>query len=129
MHTLFCDGACDVKPGNGSFAYILLNPENEKVTEYFGQLNNTTNNRAEYWAVINGLTKTLELNVKEVLVKTDSLLVVNQVNESWKVKDEKLKPLRDEILELKKKFNVFEIEHINRELNKEADKLAKKGLK
>lgn len=83
-----------------------------------------TNNVAEYKALIWGLENALELGFDEVSVKADSELLVRQVQGAYKVKNAGLKPLFLEVLALVRRFSRFEIEHVRREANTEADLLA-----
>jgi ribonuclease HI len=92
----------------------------DEVADYFGV---TTNNVAEYRALILALKRADELGCRRVDVKMDSELVVRQLNGLYKVKDEKMKPLHAEARRLMAKFEESTVEHIRREQNKPADKL------
>jgi ribonuclease HI len=89
---------------------------------------NGTNNEAEYIALITGLRHALRLGLFNLKVSSDSLLVVNQIRGAWKVKGVKLKRLHSEATNLIRAFARFEIEHVRREFNAEADDLSRKLL-
>jgi ribonuclease HI len=88
----------------------------------------TTNNQAEYRAIITALQKAIGLGVKQVDIYLDSLLVVKQVNGQYRVKNPALKPLFQQVRRLQGKFNHFTIRHVTREQNREADRLANQAL-
>lgn len=96
-----------------------------ELSEYLGR---ETNNVAEYSALILGLKRALELGFTEVEVRMDSELVVKQVKGDYKVKNEKLEGYYMEAIFLAGKFKRFNIVHIRREQNKEADKLANAAM-
>lgn len=92
--------------------------------EYLGTV---TNNQAEYRALIRGLEEARRRGLRTVRVFTDSELVARQVQGLYRVRDEGLKPLHSRVMELLGGFSSWEILHIPRELNKEADFLAKRA--
>ena len=71
-----------------------------------------------------GLERSLDLGINTIYIYTDSKLIVKQVKGEWRVKDFKLIPLHKELKDLLKKFEEWDITHIYRNYNKEADKLA-----
>ncbi|PKA65147.1 RNA-directed DNA polymerase like [Apostasia shenzhenica] len=87
-----------------------------------------TNNQAEYEALIAGLNFALSMAVKRIQVFSDSLLVVNQVNQTFETKDEVLKKYLQLAKSLISLFEDFSLTHIPREENQVADQLAKEGL-
>ena len=97
----------------------------EELSEYLGD---GTNNMAEYKAVIKALETAHRIGEREVHVKSDSELVIRQLNNEYKVKDIKLMPLKRRIDELSKGLEVH-FEHIPREKNGDADSLAKAAAK
>lgn len=124
---LYCDGASRGNPGPGSYGYVLRS-ENKVISEGSGCLGEVTNNVAEYRGLLAGLSKALELGAKEVLVRSDSQLLVRQLNGQYKVKAPGIKPLVGEAKALLDRFDRVSIEHVPREENKEADKLANEAL-
>ncbi|PKA64811.1 hypothetical protein AXF42_Ash016842 [Apostasia shenzhenica] len=87
-----------------------------------------TNNQAEYEALIAGLKFALSMAVKRIHVFSDSLLVVNQVNQTFETKDEVLKKHLHQAKSLIALFEDFSLTHVPREENQVADRFAKEGL-
>ena len=87
-----------------------------------------TNNIAEYSALIAGLQAAVERGATHVDVRGDSELVVKQLNGIYKVKAEHLQPLHAKALELLKEIGSFDVSHVYREHNSEADRLASKAI-
>jgi ribonuclease HI len=133
---LYFDGCSKGNPGpSGSGAMIKYNDLNDiSLCEYVG---NTTNNVAEYKGLILGLKYlNKHLNkLKHLIIKGDSMLVINHMTGKYKVKSPNLLPLYNEAKELIQQIKNVNIEidivflYIPREENKEADYLANMGLK
>jgi len=88
-----------------------------------------TNNVAEYTAAIRGLERARELGASEVLLRSDSLLLVEQLNGRFKVKNPTLRHLHMQVRSLAAGFEVpVRYEHVPRERNKDADRLANEGV-
>ena len=87
-----------------------------------------TNNVAEYTAAIEGLTLAQELGARTVTVRSDSQLLVNQLNGRYRVKTPHLQPLHRRVRSLVASFDRVSFEHVGRELNGEADRLANEGV-
>lgn len=122
------DGACSGNPGDSSIGVVIYDIKNHRedtVSQYIGT---ATNNVAEYSALIEGLRRSIELGAKNILVKSDSELMVKQINGQYKVKNEGLKELYTKAISMLKSFTLFKIEHVRREFNQEADRLAKKAI-
>jgi ribonuclease HI len=126
---IYCDGACSGNPGeSGVGILILIKGDKEKelrISEYIGE---ATNNIAEYSALIRGLTEAVSEGVMSARVFMDSELVVKQVNGEYKVKNQNLKKLWIKAMGLIDRFEKIKVEHIRRELNQEADALARKSV-
>ena len=127
---IFADGGSRGNPGpSGSGAVIKANDENGEIlanlSKYVGI---TTNNVAEYTGLLIGLTRAVEMGVVEVEVRMDSELIVKQMKGIYRVKNEKLIPLFQEAIKLSRQFKRFNIEHVRREYNKEADRLANEAM-
>lgn len=121
------DGASKGNPGRASYAFII-ETQNTRVEE-FKDIGIATNNQAEYRALIEALKRAIELGVKDVTVYSDSELLVKQIKGEYRVKNDKLRELFMEAKELLKNFENFQIIHISRELNREADRLANMALR
>ena len=112
-------------------AYIfskILRKEVINTVEISKYLGVTTNNQAEYTALIEGLKKAKDLGAKEVSVFMDSELVVKQLNREYKVKNKDLAPLFLQVYNLSLNFSKISFTHVYREHNSEADKLANEAM-
>jgi ribonuclease HI/GNAT superfamily N-acetyltransferase len=123
------DGGCLHNPGPAAIGVVLRRVDGSKVGAISESIGEATNNQAEYRAVIAGMEKALELGATGIQILSDSLLVVQQLNRHYKVKDEALKPLFEKAQSLRRHFKDFNIVHIPREKNLEADRLACQALK
>jgi ribonuclease HI len=95
------------------------------VSERIGE---TTNNVAEYRALIAGLEAAAAASARSVQVRGDSKLVIEQVAGRWKVKQEHLRPLRARARELLAGFDAVDLAHVRREYNRDADALVNAAL-
>lgn len=119
---LFIDGASRGNPGPASVGCVL---RAKNATRHFSKyLGETTNNAAEYLALIYGLQEALKEKCDTIAVKTDSELLARQINGQYKVRDPQLRLFFDLACHMIGRFKSFEVSHIPRELNTEADKLA-----
>jgi len=125
IHT---DGACSGNPGLASIAFIIKEGGNT-IKEFSQSIGESTNNVAEYTAVVYALQEALILKADTVKLFSDSELLCHQLNGEYKVKNENIKPLFEQIKHLAKGFKKLSVRHIPREKNKEADGLAKKIIK
>ena len=125
--TLFCDGASRGNPGPGSYGFIIYGPEGV-LAKTGKRLGTVTNNVAEYSALVEGLRRCKELGAEAVTVKSDSEVLVRQLNGQYKVKAPHLKPFFDEAKGLLSGFSKTTVMHIRREENSEADALANEAL-
>jgi len=91
-------------------------------------LGETTNNVAEYTAAIEGLRRAHELGATSVLLRSDSQLLINQLVGRYRVKSSHLQPLHRQVRELASGFEEVEFQHVRRERNTEADRLANEGV-
>lgn len=123
----FIDGAARGNPGPAG-AGVYVSAEGEApAEEHFEALGHTTNNVAEYRALLLALKRAVDRSATEVSIASDSLLLVQQILGRFKVKAPHLKPLHAKALELLKNFRRFAIAHVPREDNKKADRLANLG--
>jgi ribonuclease HI len=126
--TLFADGGARGNPGPAGIGVVLRGESGEVVGEIARGIGQTTNNVAEYTALVEGLKLALEAGVTEVRVHMDSKLVVSQVTGEWKIKSDGLRRLAVEARRLLGRFESWTIRHVSRELNADADKLANQGM-
>lgn len=125
--TLFTDGGARGNPGPAGIGYVITrkNEEDVAVGEYIGE---TTNNQAEYKALLAGLRKAQELGVTRLMCYLDSELVVRQIGGVYRVRDADLLPLYEQVCGLISEFEKVEFTHVPREKNKKADKLVNEAI-
>jgi len=122
------DGAARGNPGPAAYAVVVAR-NGEVVAREKGCLGDTTNNVAEYTALIRGLQKALALKAGDVLIRSDSELLVKQMNGQYRVKNEELRGLYEEAQELRKRFTGgVTIRHVRRSQNSRADELCNEAL-
>ena len=125
---LMVDGAARGNPGEAGCGAAICDETGAVVKELSRYLGHTTNNVAEYEALLLGLEALLHMGRKNVCVQSDSQLLVRQLNGEYRVKDEKLKVLFQRAMSLLRRFEAYRILHVPRELNKLADRLANRGI-
>lgn len=120
---IFIDGAARGNPGESGIGIFIVDEKGgtREIKKYLGT---RTNNQAEYSALITALKSAKEHTKKSIKIYTDSLLLANQINGVWKVKNPTIAVLNEEAKKLLKDYNETSIIHIPREENKEADRLA-----
>ncbi len=126
--TLRTDGGARGNPGPAAAAFVLQAPDGTPIAEGGRFLGETTNNVAEYEALVWGLDTARQLGVRKVFVLCDSELVVRQVTGEYRVKHANLKPLFVQVLSLLRTFESFEVRHVRREDNTEADRLVNEAI-
>jgi ribonuclease HI len=98
------------------------------VAEIAEGLGHATNNVAEYTAAILGLERARTLGAREVVLRSDSQLLINQLTGRYRVRTEHLRPLYERVQQLASGFQRIVFEHVRREENVEADRLANAGV-
>lgn len=126
--TVACDGAARGNPGPAGIGVQITDPSGAVVAEIGEGIGVATNNVAEYRAAIAGLERARDLGAAEVLLRSDSRLLIEQLAGNYRVRNEGLKPLHAEAKRLLAGFARWEIEHVRRERNTEADRLANVGV-
>ena len=123
------DGCSKGNPGiSGCGAVIYyLNDELWSGTLFVGD--KSTNNQSEYTGLIIGLQQAIDMNIKTLLVKGDSQLVINQMTGKYKCNSEDIFELHKTAKELEKKFERIYYVHVLRNLNKRADELSNDAIK
>ena len=127
-HVLYFDGCSKGNPGPAGAGAVLYEKD---IEVWAGRLfvgEKETNNIAEYASLVLGLNEASNKGCKELLVRGDSLLVINQMKGTYKVNSDALRILYDRAKVLEKQFSKIEYEHIPREKNSRADQLANEGL-
>jgi ribonuclease HI len=125
---LWTDGAARGNPGPAGIGAILKSPTGEVLYTGSEYLGHTTNNVAEYKAVLLGLSGALAQGISRIEVRADSELLIKQLKGLYRVKAPGLKPLFEEARKLVSRFKSVKLTHIRRELNAEADRLANHGV-
>ncbi|MFQ5956454.1 MAG: ribonuclease HI family protein [Candidatus Brocadiales bacterium] len=125
---VYTDGASRGNPGKAGIGVVICDRKQnvlEEISEYIGE---TTNNVAEYKALIRGLEKALKYGPKELEVFSDSELLVKQINGQYKVRAPSILPLYKEAKRLIGTLPKWKIQYIPREKNTLADALANMAL-
>ena len=122
------DGGSRGNPGVGGAGAVLYKNDQEEWSKTFYLGDNVTNNQAEYKGLIGGLKHVSTLDLPNLLVEGDSNLVINQVSGTWRVKNDELKILHDEVQEFINKIKDIRFQHIPRNENKRADQLANEAM-
>ena len=125
---LFTDGGSRGNPGPSATGVVITDMEDNVVTNTGKYLGITTNNQAEYQAVLQGLQMAKNLGANTVHVYMDSLLVVNQMNGIFKIKNRELWPIHQAIKDTLTEFTKVSFTHVPREMNKRADSEVNKIL-
>ena len=119
----FFDGGAKPNPGTITIGGYLKDNKGGVISSYSQPLGYGTNNQAEYLSLLHLCKLLIEASVKNVKIYGDSQLVVKQINGEWKVKDTMLKDYWNEIHECLKRIPKWELSHVPREENQEADDL------
>ncbi|MFP4116955.1 MAG: ribonuclease HI family protein [Candidatus Aenigmatarchaeota archaeon] len=127
---IYTDGASRGNPGPASAAYVIAKKDETVLNEGSEFLGETTNNRAEYKAVIKALKMASNYTEERVRVFSDSKLLVKQLQGEWKVKSDNIGPLFEEVKELTRSFDSVSFHHRNRdhEMISRADFLCNREL-
>jgi len=126
--TLYSDGASRGNPGPAGAGAVLVMGEGRSPVRLGRYLGVQTNNVAEYQGVILGLEKALEMGVREVDIKADSMLAMMQLKGEWKLKHEGLRPFFNRARELVARFDRVTFSHIPREQNAAADEMSNRAI-
>lgn len=131
---IFTDGGSRGNPGPAAIGVIVQNEAGETVKKYSQAIEETTNNEAEYQAIIFALKKVKALFGKEkvkqmeIEIRTDSELVANQLNHQYKILEGNLQPLFLQVWNLTLDFGAVKFIVIAREQNQQADRLVNEAL-
>lgn len=125
---IYTDGASRGNPGPASFGFIITDDKDNVLIEGAETIGEQTNNYAEYMGMLVALNVCIKSGVKNATVRADSQLMIRQMTGEYKVKAEGIIPLHAKAKELASKFKKISFEHIPREKNKQADKLANQAL-
>jgi ribonuclease HI len=124
---LYFDGGSRGNPGPAAIGWVLVSGDGI-VTEGNERIGETTNNRAEYEALVRGLEVAREYGFDEVEIRGDSQLVVKQVRGEWDANDPGMRERRVRVHELLSEFDIWSITHVPREVNERADELVNEAF-
>lgn len=126
--TIFSDGGSRGNPGPSAAGFVILDTEQNVIAEGGEFLGITTSTQAEYHGVRLGMEKAIELGFDKIDFRIDSMLVVNQMNGHYKVKNRELWPIHERIRKLMSNFKRIRFSHVPREMNQLADGMVNKTL-
>ncbi|MBI4597220.1 MAG: ribonuclease HI family protein [Candidatus Omnitrophica bacterium] len=121
---ILIDGASRGNPGPAGIGAVCYDGNGEPAWQLSQFLGPTTNNVAEYLALVYALQEALKRGQTSVVVKTDSELLARQLSGQYRVKDPWLKILHDLVRHLREGFEHCAVQHVPREHNRQADRLA-----
>lgn len=133
-YILYADGGSRGNPGEAALGVVVCNEKGEALKKYGQALGETTNNEAEYQALIFGLKKIKqvfgkeEMKQSELEVRMDSELIINQLSHKYKIEEPNLQKLFLQVWNLMLDFGPMKFVAIPREENKEADRLVNEAL-
>jgi len=127
-YRLFTDGASRGNPGQAGAGAVLLTAQGDELIARSAYLGSCTNNVAEYRALILGLDEALQLGCEELAISLDSELIVRQIQGRYKVKNETLLPLFQQVQQRLARLRRWSINHVPRAQNSRADQLANRGI-
>jgi ribonuclease HI len=125
---LHVDGASRGNPGPSAIGVIIHLPSGEELFSIGRKIGRATNNAAEYRAVIEGMKIARQLGIGGITVRLDSELVVKQLTGAYRTKNTELASLAREVAGQSRHFSRCSFEHVRREENREADRLANTAL-
>lgn len=125
----YIDGASQGNPGESGVGVLMCDEDGKGIQRFKKYIGQATNNVAEYLALLIALQEAVKVRVRDIQIYSDSELLVRQVQGIYRVKDDKLKQLYSLFENLREYFRSFTIEYIDREKNKEADKLATQAIR
>ncbi len=125
---LYCDGASRGNPGPSSIGYLLQDEDGKVVFSEGRVLPHGTNNQAEYQALIAGLQTARDRGVRHLVVRADSELMIRQMTGRYRVRNPGLLVCYEQAQSLSRSFDTIRFEHVPREGNVQADRLANEAL-
>lgn len=127
-YKVFIDGASSGNPGPAGVGVVIKDSQGKSLHSISFFIGEATNNIAEYFSLLLALNECLLLSLKNIDIYSDSQLVVKQLKGEYKIRDDTLKVLYKIVKYLAAKFDRIEYNYIEREKNKEADKLASQAI-
>lgn len=118
---LYTDGGSRGNPGPSAIAYVICKMDDTVVEKAGSFIGHTTNNQAEYKALLAGLQRAGQLGIKKLSVYMDSELIVKQLSGHYKIKSRELTPLYHQVRKIVESFEAVTFIHVPRALNSLAD--------
>jgi len=125
---IFTDGAAEPNPGPAAIGAVIKDEQGRLIVRISRRIGTTTNNQAEYRAIIAALEEAIRSGATHVELNSDSELVVRQISGRYRVKNAALKPLYQQVKRLQGLLEGCTVTHIPRWQNVEADKLTNAAL-
>ncbi|HEX5412916.1 MAG TPA: ribonuclease HI family protein [Terriglobia bacterium] len=126
--TAHIDGGSRGNPGPAAYAVVVSSQDGTRLASFSRYLGHATNNVAEYEGLLAALDYALEHKYRRLKVITDSELLARQMNGRYQVRNPNLQVLHHRAQEMIAQFDAFRIEHVRREHNREADRLANEAM-
>lgn len=126
--SIYIDGAARENPGPAGIGVVITDGSSAVVKNIAKYIGNTTNNIAEYTALVFGMEEAHNLGAKELIINTDSELLAKQLGGEYKIKNPALKDLYAKVMQILKSFTEVRVNQIERTENKGADKLANQAI-
>lgn len=126
--TVNVDGGARRNPGPAAIAAIVRDADGAILDEHSQTIGEATNNEAEYRAVLLGIDRARKLGSSEIELIGDSELIVRQVRGEYRVKQSRLKPLKQQVVDALEEFDSWTIANVPREQNADADRLVNQAL-
>ena len=123
------DGLSKGNPGTAAIGATIKDERGKMLATISKRIGITTNNVAEYKALIAALQQAKKMGGTQLEIRADSELMIRQLNGRYKIKSAGLKPLYIEATQLLMKFETVSLKHIPRELNAQADQLANDAVR
>ncbi len=124
----YIDGGARGNPGPAGYGVRVEDPHGSLIDEFHGFIGSSTNNVAEYNGLVAALKYALEHGHRIVRIKSDSELLVKQMRGEYRVKNAGLQPLYQEARAIAERLDRITYEHIRREQNEDADRLANQAM-
>jgi ribonuclease HI len=128
MITAYSDGGARGNPGPAGFGVHIKDEDGQTIAELKGALGQTTNNVAEYRGLLAALKWAVDHGYRQLRVRADSQLLVKQMLGEYRVKNAGLLPLYEDARRLVRQLDRVAFEHVPREENKDADRLANEAM-
>lgn len=126
--TIYTDGGSRGNPGPSGLGYYILGPDGRELKRGGEFLGFSTSRLAEYYALKEGIEQAVNLGLKKVNFRSDSLMLVNQMNGVYPVKNKDLIQVHSDVLQLLSNLESYSFMHVPREQNREADAEANKAM-